>query len=125
MRFLADQGISSLVVAALAHTGHDAVHVRDLGMKRASDAEILDRAEAEDRIVIAEDLGFSALVVPIGRTKPSVILFRDATGKTAVRIRLLLENPPALESVLANGAIVVLDDCAARVRKLVDPGDLV
>lgn len=37
MRFLADAGVSPGTVAFLKQAGHDAVHVRELGMQRAMD----------------------------------------------------------------------------------------
>lgn len=43
MRFLADMGVSLRTVEWLRESGHDAVHVREYGMHRASDATILAR----------------------------------------------------------------------------------
>lgn len=43
MRFLLDQNLSPLLVGEFTVAGHDAVHVRDLGMSRASDRVILER----------------------------------------------------------------------------------
>jgi predicted nuclease of predicted toxin-antitoxin system len=47
MRFLADAGVSPKTVQFLQELGHQAVHVRTLGLERASDAELIDRARAE------------------------------------------------------------------------------
>lgn len=55
MRFLLDQNLSPLLTDLLAQQGHDAVHVRELGMSRSSDADIMAVALAEDRIVISSD----------------------------------------------------------------------
>lgn len=41
MNFLADMGISQSTVLWLKAEGHEAVHVRDAGMHRAPDEEIL------------------------------------------------------------------------------------
>lgn len=35
--------------------GHDAVHVRDLGMSRSSDSEILASAADDSRVVVSGD----------------------------------------------------------------------
>ena len=48
MRFLADAGISPKTVDFLRGTGHDAVHVRELGMQRAPDWFLVEMAQAED-----------------------------------------------------------------------------
>jgi predicted nuclease of predicted toxin-antitoxin system len=44
MRFLADAGVSPKTVDFLKQLGHDAVHVRTVGLARAADAELIDRA---------------------------------------------------------------------------------
>ncbi|MGH9420632.1 MAG: DUF5615 family PIN-like protein [Thermoanaerobaculia bacterium] len=38
--------------------GHEAVHVRTLGMQRAPDVDIIARARAESRVVLTFDLDF-------------------------------------------------------------------
>jgi predicted nuclease of predicted toxin-antitoxin system len=44
MRLLADAGVSPKTVDFLKQLGHDAVHVRTVGLARAADAELIDRA---------------------------------------------------------------------------------
>jgi hypothetical protein len=49
VRFLIDQALSPAVAIELNLAGHDAVHVRELGMQAASDDEIFDHAAQDDR----------------------------------------------------------------------------
>ena len=49
MRFLVDNNLSPRLAARLCDAGHDAVHVRDLGMTQADDETIFDAAAAQDR----------------------------------------------------------------------------
>ena len=51
MKFVAGAGISPRTVKFLREQGHDVVHVRDIGMQRAKDSEILELARSQDRIV--------------------------------------------------------------------------
>lgn len=57
MRFLVDENLSPRVCAHLNRAGHDAVHVRDEGLRSAPDSEVLTRAAADRRIVITADRG--------------------------------------------------------------------
>ena len=52
MRFLVDQNQSPTLVDHLQRAGHDAVRIKVLGVSRATDGEIMDRASSEGRIVL-------------------------------------------------------------------------
>ena len=62
MRFLADGGISPRTVEFLTRLGHQAVHVRTLGMQRAADADIVERARADFSVVLTFDLDFGEVL---------------------------------------------------------------
>src|SRR5439155_24222664 len=55
-RFLIDENWSPLLAHHLrvAH-GFDAIHVQELGLRGASDADVLARAIAEDRIIMTSN----------------------------------------------------------------------
>ena len=57
MRFLADAGISPKTVDFLRRSGHYAVHVRELAMRRAPDRVLAEKARADSRILLTFDLG--------------------------------------------------------------------
>jgi predicted nuclease of predicted toxin-antitoxin system len=50
VKFLIDN-LSPLLADALKAAGHDAVHLRDLGMQAATDHVVLERARADERIL--------------------------------------------------------------------------
>lgn len=118
MRFLADAGISPKTVDFLKRLGHEAIHVRTLGLQRASDAQVVQRARADGSIVLSFDLDFGDLLALGVRDKPSAILFRLADERAeAVNERLsaiLSERITELES----GALILVEDARYRVRKL-------
>jgi predicted nuclease of predicted toxin-antitoxin system len=118
MRFLADAAISPGTVDFLRERGHAAVHVRTLGLHRASDATVVERARTDGSIVLSFDLDFGDILALGVMDKPSVILFRLADERAAsVNARLstvLGERSTTLES----GALILVEDARYRVRKL-------
>lgn len=119
MKFLIDQALSPAVAIALIRTGHDAVHVRELGMQAASDAEIFDRAAREDRVVVSADTDFGTLLAIRKQTSPSVILFRHGSQhRPCDQAALLQTNLPQLLGPLQTGSIVVIQPDRIRIRAL-------
>lgn len=118
MRFIVDQPVSWHIARDLAAAGHDAIHVRDLGMAASPDPPILERAESDDRIIITQDVDYGTLLILGKRTRPSVIRSRMRDGRPSTQIRLLRQHLPELEIDLRSGAIVLFDDASIRVRRL-------
>ena len=118
MRFLADAGLSPLTVDFLIQLGHEAVHVRALGMQRAPDLDIIERARADASTVLTFDLDFGDVLALGVLDKPSVIIFRLTDERSAsVNQRLatiLNERSADLES----GVLILVEDTRYRVRKL-------
>lgn len=63
MRFLVDQNLAPVVDEGLVAAGHDAVHTETLGLARADDEVVLQRAQADDRVVVSADTDFGDLLV--------------------------------------------------------------
>ncbi len=118
MRFLVDESLSWKVAKALTDAGHDALHAYDLELGGTEDSAVLAVAAKQNRILVAEDTDFSALLVLQSLTFPSLILFRMRSTDPSDQTRSLLRVLPALEPSLLIGAIVVMCDAFIRVRRL-------
>jgi predicted nuclease of predicted toxin-antitoxin system len=89
----------------LAEAGHDVVHLRDLGMQRANDREVLDFALSQDRMLVSADTDFGTLLAQSAARRPSVIIFRRTAGRRATaQAGLLLANLPAISEALDEGS---------------------
>lgn len=118
LRFVADVHISPLTVLALRQEGYDVVRVTEILPTTATDAEILELARAENRIVLTQDLDFSALVALGGYAQPSLVTLRLSSAQPDIVSRRLLEILLQLEQSLTEGFAITVDDNAVRLRKL-------
>ena len=118
MRFLADMGIPSSIVVQLRQRGHDAIHLREQGLQRLPDGEILRKAIDENRILLTLDLDFSEIVALSDNQKVGVVIFRLRNTRAhhimARLEKVLRESSDALE----RGAVVSVDEHRHRVRSL-------
>jgi len=119
MRFLVDNALSPQVADGLRHAGHDAIHVRDIGLASATDADIFQRALSEDRVIVSADTDFGALLAMHESRKPSVVLFRGETTRWPLKqLAVLLLNLPYLTQPLESGSVVIFGNGRIRIHGL-------
>lgn len=118
MKFLRDMGVSMSTVKALRQGGHDALHLREEGLDKLPDEEVLKKARLKERILLTFDLDFGDLLAAGLHGSPTVILFRlhNQTPRIVTErlFRLLLDPSAYLE----RGALIVVEDACYRVRRL-------
>ena len=98
MKFLADMGVSMTTVDLLRQAGEAVVHLRDEGLHRLPDDEILEKARREQRVVLTFDLDFGDLLAAV---TPKLFRVLDAC-----------------RAELERGAIIILEDERYRLRRL-------
>lgn len=119
MKFLIDNPISFRVAEMLRTHGYQAVHVRELGMAAAADQTLVERATAQDEVIISADNDFGKILAVLNVQKPSVILFRWSELRRAEdQTRVLTLNLPNLQKALEQGAIVTITPKNIRIRRL-------
>ena len=119
MRFLIDNALSPFVAEGLRQAGHDAIHVRDLGLAAADDVTIFEHADRDQRVIISADTDFGTILAMRNAARPSVILFRGATPRNPIgQVKLLIANLAEIAPSIERGAVVVLEPPRIRVRSL-------
>ena len=105
-------------VRILRQQGHDIVHLREEGLQRLPDSEIMEKARAEGRVVLTFDLDFADLLALGVSTSPSVVIFRLRDETPASVNPRLLEVLNERTKELEKGALIVVEDSRYRLRRL-------
>ena len=91
-----DQGCPRSTVAALQRQGWDVIHVADVGMSRATDADIVAWAARERRVVVTLDADFHALLTDYIQWRQQ---FLDERGELLPRF----QQAPMVASFMQDG----------------------
>ena len=91
-------GVSMTTVDLLRQAGEAVVHLRDEGLHRLPDDEILEKARREQRVVLTFDLDFGDLLAAV---TPRLFRVLDAC-----------------RAELERGVIVIVEDERYRLRRL-------
>ena len=118
MRFLVDNALSPMISELLNAAGHDAIHVREVGMQTAPDEVLFDFSASEKRVLVSSDTDFGALLALREAEKPSFVLFRGGPRRPEQQADVLLRNLERIRDALVEGAVVVFEPGRIRIRKL-------
>jgi predicted nuclease of predicted toxin-antitoxin system len=118
MKFLADMGLARSTVAFLRSRGHDAVHLRDEGLQRLGDDQIVQKARSEGRVILTHDLDFGRILALSREQLPSVITFRLEDMRPAQVNYYLSEVLARFAEQVERGALISVHERGIRVRLL-------
>lgn len=112
VKLLLDENLSPAAAIALAAAGIDAWHVRDRGLAGTTDHELLDRAYAEDRILVTLNVGDFEKLVRERELHAGVVLIERAGLLRDEQIELLRTIAAALaeHGALVNEVLRVAED---------------
>lgn len=119
MRLLLDANLSPRLTGVLVEAGYEAIHVGEVGLLAASDADIFDAAVEGGYVVVTADSDFGALLALRRAVSPSVIHLRHvAELRPDDHAALLVANLTAILDDLARGVIVSLSPDRLAIRDL-------
>lgn len=118
MKFLLDMGLAQSTAAFLRDQGYDAVHLREEGLQRLPDEEIIEKARLEERVIITHDLDFGRLMALSDSRLPSVITLRLASMQPTHVNFYLSEVLDRFTVELEAGVLVSVNEQAFRLRLL-------
>ena len=85
MRWLIDECVDAALVVQLRESGHDVIYMTDVA-PRATDAEVMSRANRENRLLLTEDKDFGDLVFRQAKTVPGVVLLRIESARLSHKV---------------------------------------
>jgi predicted nuclease of predicted toxin-antitoxin system len=118
VKLLLDMGLGQSTAEYLRGQGHDVTHLREEGLQRLPDEEIIKKARREGRVILTHDLDFGRLIALSQSRLPSVVTLRlDDMRPTQVN-HYLTETLARFGEELETGALVSVNEQAIRARFL-------
>jgi predicted nuclease of predicted toxin-antitoxin system len=118
MRFIADQDVYLMTIKELRIWGHEVTTARELGMEKASDEEILNKANMLSSILLTRDKDFGMLTFIKETISTGIIFLRCSPanlGKVHKELKKLLSEHE--EEGLKN-CFSVVEPNRYRIRRL-------
>jgi predicted nuclease of predicted toxin-antitoxin system len=85
MRWLVDECVDAALVAHLQDRGHDVVYMSDVE-PRATDVEVMRRAQRGQQLLLTEDKDFGDLVFRRALPVPGIVLLRIDSRQRSLKI---------------------------------------
>ena len=117
MKFKIDENLPAEVASLLANAGHDAVTVWDEHLSGASDMEIADVCQAEDRILITLDTDFANIQHYPPQQFPGLIVLRLRQQDQRHVLKVIERLIPVLDIEPIRHHLWIVDETHIRIRE--------
>ena len=118
LEFLANMNIFPITVEKLRGLGWNIIRVSEIMDRGSKDVKILDYAKEHNKVLITQDLDFSALLAAKRYEKPSVISLRFDNAEPDFIADRMVEIVKEFEKELEEGIVLSVDETSARYRNL-------
>ena len=116
MKFKLDENLPLEIADAFQDAGHQIDSVQSEGLTGASDQEILDRVQAENRILLTMDKG----IADVRRFPPEqyhgIVLFRRSSSGRGEVFRFVQQALTDLLSLDLSGHLAIVTSRGIRIR---------
>lgn len=118
MKLLLDQGLPRSASLLLKECGINTIHVGEIGLWAAKDADIIQKAREDNRIVVTLDADFHSILALNNFQLPSVIRIRIERLRAKALTELLIDVINQCQEDLEQGAAVTVEPGRIRIRRL-------
>jgi predicted nuclease of predicted toxin-antitoxin system len=116
MRFKTDENVHPEAAALLRTAGHEAITVRDQGLRGCADPTVADVCRREGRVLVTLDKGFGDIRLYPPEIHPGLIVLRLERQDRKSVVRALERLLPLLITEPLVGRLWVVDESSLRVR---------
>jgi predicted nuclease of predicted toxin-antitoxin system len=122
-KFLIDENMPRSTAQAIRLLGHEALDVRDCGLRGRSDSEVYAFAQRQRAILLTADLGFGNILhCPLGSHCGVVIAHYPNELSSSEVNRLIAQSLPHDDDSFFVGNLVILEPGTIRIRRHDGPG---
>ena len=118
MKLLLDQGLPRSAAPRLTEAGIDTIHVGDLGLASASDADILQAGLSSGRTIVTLDADFHSILAAKRAVSPSVIRIRIEGLRSVALTAILRSVVTECKTEIERGAALTVQAGRIRIRHL-------
>jgi predicted nuclease of predicted toxin-antitoxin system len=119
MRFLVDEDLPRSLARVLRSAGHDALDVRDIGLRGRPDQEVFSAAQDRDAVLVSGDRGFANIITyPPGSHAGIVVAHFPNEIPTNTFNTQILSAVQSLEEMEIRGNLVMIEPGRIRIRRV-------
>ncbi len=119
MRFLVDEDLPRSTDSLLRQHGHEAIDVRDIGLRGASDADIATYAQKHGLCLLSGDKDFADIRNYPPKEYSGVVVLHLPAKATSSTILFLLKSLLVQTEIVnqLNGKLAIIEPGRIRIRK--------
>jgi len=116
MKFKIDENLHPDIADILRHHGHDAITVRDQGLRGSGDARIADVCKQEARAFVTLDLDFSDIRVYPPPEFQGIVVLRLNDQSRPATLNAVQKLLPSLDREPLAGCLWIVEEYRLRIR---------